>query len=131
MAFNIKSKQLADTTFVHLTDPITDEKLYDEDNAPVGIEIYGKASSQYRSALAALSRKQLARKGKAQSFETNVEDNVDILVAISKAAVNFDYEGEAINSPLVFKRLYSDATLFWIKDQIQNALEDNSAFTKA
>lgn len=127
MAFNIKTKKVSDTTFLHLRDPSTDEKIFDN-GAPVGIHLYGKASKQYRQALSELSRKGLQRKGKAQSFETNVEDNIGILVSISQSVENMDADGKPIMSAEDFKELYSDPSLFWIKDQVQETLEDTSAF---
>jgi hypothetical protein len=51
MTFNIKSKAISDATFLHLRDVATDEKLYDEKDQPIGIDMYGKASKQYRQAL--------------------------------------------------------------------------------
>lgn len=130
MAFNITSKAVSETTFLHLRDPATDEKLFDEAGNKVGIHLYGKASKQYRQALSELSRKGLQRKNKPQSFETNVEDNVSILVAISKSGENFDYNGDALDTAAAFTKLYSDSTLFWLKDQVQETLEDTSAFLK-
>lgn len=127
MAFNITTTAVVETTRVHLTDA-NDEKLYDENGAPVEIEIYGKASKQYRQALSELSRKSLQRKNKPQSFATNIEDNLDILVAISKAAHNFDMGNGPIDTPEAFKALYSDSKLFFIKDAVQSALEDNANF---
>ncbi len=130
MAFNIKSQAVVDTAFLHLRDAVTDEKILDETGKPVGIELYGKASKQYRQALSELSRKALQRKNKPQSFETNVEDNVGILVSISKKAVNMDYEGKPIDSAAMFTTLYSDPTLYFVKDQVQEFLEDTAAFTQ-
>lgn len=128
MAFNIKSKQVAETAVLHLVDPETDTKLFDDEGKAVTIEIYGKASKQYRDALSGLSRKTLQRKGKPQSFETNVEDNVDILVAISKTS-NLELEdGTPVATAAAFKALYSDSSLFWIKDQVQTFLEDTVSF---
>lgn len=131
MSFNIKSKAASsDATFLHLRDVVTGEKLYDEDNQPVGIDLYGKASKQYRQALSALSRKAMQRKNKQQSFEVNVEDNNELLAMISKKAVNFDYEGKAIDTNAMFMTLYNDAELYWVKDQVQEILDDDAAFMK-
>lgn len=128
MAFNISSKVVPDTTVLHLVDPVSDAKLYDEDGAAVTITIYGKASKQYRDALAALNRKNIARKGKPQAFETNVEDNVEILVSISKTSNLALGDGTPVTSPSAFKALYNDPGLYWIKDQVQATLEDTAAF---
>lgn len=130
MTYNIKSQAVSDTTFMHLRDPSTDEAIVDDKGNAVGIEIYGKASAQYRRALSELSRKSLARKGKPQSFETNVEDNIALLAAISKEAVNLDYDGTPVDSPAMFIKMYSDPSLYFLKDQVGEALEDTGAFTQ-
>lgn len=127
MAFNITSAAVVETTLVHLVDA-NDEKLYDEAGAAVMIEIFGKASKAYKNALSELSRKNLQRKGKPQSFSTNVEDNIELLVAISKTSHNLEMDGEAVDSPAAFKALYSNPHLFFIKDAVQAALEDNANF---
>lgn len=127
MALNLKTKTVVETAPVHLEDAVG-EKLYDENGNPVIINIYGKSSKQYKQALADLNRKNINRKGKQQSFATNVEDNVDILVAITKSAENVDMGNGPIDTPAAFKELYSDSGLFFVKDQIQAALEDNENF---
>ncbi len=130
MSFNINSRKVAEVTRLHLVDFETGEKMYADEakTEKLEIEVYGKASVQYKNALGALSRKNLVRRGKPQSFETNVEDNTEILVAISKAAHNFDDDGQAIDNPAAFRKLYSNPNLFWIKDQVQEVLEDTAAF---
>lgn len=127
MTFNISSKKVNDTAVLHLVDPETDTKMYDAEGKEVTITLYGKASKQYRDALAALSRKNLARKNKPQSFETNVEDNIEILVAISKTST-LEMDGESVSTAATFRKLYSDSGLFWIKDQVQEKLDDTAAF---
>lgn len=129
MSFNIKKRALSETTFVHLCDPETGVELFDDDKQAVGITICGKASAEYRDAIAELSRKGLTRKNRPQSFDTQVKDNVDILVSISKSAT-FEYEGVAVDTAEMFNKLYSDRTLFWIKDAVQEALEDAANFTQ-
>lgn len=130
MSFNISKLAVTDTTTLQLVNPATEVKLYadEAETLPLEIVMYGKSSKQYRAALSALSRKGLARKGKPQTFETNVEDNVEILVAISKKANNFDLNGAPIDNPEAFRELYSDNSLFWIKDQVQAELENVEAF---
>jgi hypothetical protein len=128
MAFKISSKAVQPVATLHLVDPETDTKLYDDNGEAVVIEVYGKASKQYRDALAALARKHLMRKGKPQSFDTNIEDNVEILVAISKTSNLELADGTPVTNADAFRKLYSDASLFWIKDQVQELLEDTAAF---
>jgi hypothetical protein len=128
MSFNIATKIVSPTTILTLTDPETGGKLVDDKGEVANIELYGKASKQYRDALANLARKTQIRKNKAQSFETNVEDNVEILVAISKTSNLTLADGTPVTTPAAFKSLYSEPGLFWIKDQVQDTLEDTAAF---
>ncbi len=131
MSFNISKKAVSATTFLHLLDPATDEKLYDTDEqgnkVPVGINLFGKASAQYRQALSQLSKKGLLRKNKPQSFEVNVEDSTEILVAISQSS-NLNIDGVPVNDAKSFLTLYNEPTLFWVKEQVQATLEDTAAF---
>lgn len=130
MTFNINKKSIAESTRLHLEDPETGLKMFadDEKTKPLEISLYGKASKQYRQALSDLSRKVVARKNKVQSFETSIDDNVEILVAISIAAHNFSDDDNEINTPEAFRKLYSNPCLYWIKDQVQAALESDAAF---
>ena len=133
MSFNISTKAVSTTTFLHLLDPATDEKLYDVDadgnKSPVGINLYGKASAQYRQALSQLSKKNLMRKNKPQSFETNVDDNNEILVAISQSS-NLNIDGVPVDNAKTFTKLYDEPSLFWVKEQVQATLDDTAAFTQ-
>lgn len=126
MAFNIESAAVAETTRIHLEDAVGN-KIFDGDK-PVEIEVYGKGSKQYRNALAALSRKNTQRKGKQQSFETNVEDGVEILVTISKTSHNLEIAGTPVTTPEAFRQMYSNPSLFFINDQVQATLDDNGNF---
>lgn len=127
MALNLKSVAAVETTRVHLVDA-SGEHLYDDAGNKVEIEIYGKASKQYRQALAELNRKNIQRKGKAQPYSVNLEDSVEILVAITKAAYNLDMGDGPLETNDQFRALYSDTGLFFIKDAIQEALEDGANF---
>lgn len=129
MALNIKKSGVVETTKVHLVDA-EGEKLFDEEGNAAQIELFGKASKQYKQALSALNRKNIERKGKPQPYSVNVEDSIEVLVAVTKAAYNFDMGDGPIDTPAKFKELYSDPTLFFIKETVQEALEDNANFTQ-
>lgn len=133
MSFNITTKAIKETAIVQLIDPNTEFPMFEdkEETKPLTIEIYGKASKQYRAALSALSRKSVARKGKAGTFEQNVADNNELLAAISKEAKNFDFgDGIPINTQEQFLKLYSDNSLYFIKDQVSSALEGDAFLQK-
>jgi hypothetical protein len=131
MAFNIKTKALNDRATLTLVDIETDLPLFADDaqKEPLQITLYGKASKQYKSALAKLSKKSQARKGKNPSFDESVADNNELLSAISKEAFNFDMgDGVAINTYEKFIELYSDASLYWVRDQASAFLEETEGF---
>lgn len=129
--FNLKSRAVKESAFVHLRDPESGEKLHDDEGNAVGVEIYGKASAQYKTALSNLNRKNTMRKGRAPSFEEAVEDNIAILVAITKGVQNLDLEGKVPTTSADVKAMYSEADLYWVKDQVQEGLEDTSAFMQS
>lgn len=131
MAFNIKQLAVKDTAILHLVDPTTSEPLYADDKKtlPLTIEVCGKASKESRSALAALSRKHVARKGKEASFEDNVSDNNKYLAQLSKEASNFDMgDGVSIDTFEKFVELYNTDSLYWIRSQVSDFLGDESSF---
>lgn len=130
MAFNINSKEVSETTLLHLVDPATDEKMYadDKEKEPLTIELYSKGSKQYRNALAAVKRKSVKRNNKVQSLEVDIEDNAEFLATVSKVAVNFDMNGKPIDSYEAFKELYGNPKLFWIRDQVDATIQDTANF---
>jgi len=131
MSFNITSKSLNDQATFTLVDPDTGAQMFSDDaeTQPLQITLYGKASKQYKNALSKLSKKSQARKGKQPSFDESVADNNELLAAISKEALNFDLgDGVAINTPEKFIELYSNAGLYWIRDQASAFLEETGSF---
>lgn len=129
--FNIFSKQLQDTTTLHLTDPETGLHMYadEAETKPLTIELYGRSSKQYRNWMAATLRKQEAdKKKKAKSLDETLDDNAEFLATVSIRANNFDMAGVAIDSKEMFKKLYADPSLLWIGEQVSETLGDNAAF---
>jgi len=128
--FNIKAKQIQETARLHLRDPETDVALYadDKEKLPLEILVAGKASKAYRNAVSELSRKQAGRNGKA-TFEQNVEANNKLLATVCQEAFNFDLgDGVPINNTDKFVELFSDPTLYWVKDQVSAFLEVDASF---
>lgn len=134
MAFNIKARALADTTVIILKDPDTEMELFadDEQTKPLTIELYGRASKQYKNHMSGIMRKLEANKRKNKqdnrSYEEMLEDSAELLSALTIKVTNFDYEGEAIVGKEMFKKLYLDPSLSWIGDQVTAALDDNGNF---
>ena len=134
MAFNLSTLSLKETSIVHLTHPETGEKLYDNGDLklPVQIEVYGTASKAYRNKLREIQNERMkinAKPGKAKtiSVEKVEENSIDLLVAASIRGINIDYQGKPLEGE-TFRELYNDISLDWVKTQVSDAVEDVKAF---
>lgn len=127
---NIDSLALKDTTLLQLRHPVSDELLWEdkEQTKPVGINLYGPASKQYRNAISALQNRQLRRGKKNVNAETLREESIGLLVSCSENGVNLEYNGAALDSADAFREFYSDPKFAWAKEQVDNALGDPANF---
>jgi hypothetical protein len=130
MALDLSTLALSESTEYQLRHPGTDELLFadEEKTQPITAIIYGTSSKQHRNAITALQNKILKR-GKAKgTAESMREDGIDILVACTDRFNNLTYNGAAVNTDATLRALYSDPQFGWIKSQIEEAIEDTSAF---
>lgn len=138
MAFNLSTLATKESTTVHLRHPATDELLFDEikeadgsvTSLPVTIDIYGPSSSVFRNLILEMSDRQ-AKRGKTKlSAEANRKEGIALLAACSIKAHNFaiDDEGTVVDSEAAFKKLYSDPTFAWVKEQVDSAMGDYGNF---
>ena len=131
MAFNINSKVLKQTAVCTLVDVDTGATLYADDaqTLPLEFVISGKASKAYKNAMISVMRANERLRGKEPTFEQNVASNQLILATVSVEAHNFDLgDGEPINSKEKFLELYSNDGLYWIREQVQTFLNEDSNF---
>lgn len=140
--FNLATKQLADTTFLHLCDPADDSPLYATDDKtgevdetkPAGITLYGRTSKQYRQWLSkTLTRNQKEAdmnrgKIKAKPLEVTLKENAQFLASVSISCKNLDLDGVEIDNEAMFIQLYSDPRFDWIGKQVSEALNDDKNF---
>lgn len=124
MSFNINDLQLNDTTTFTLTSPGTGEYLYAgaNESLPLTVTIYGRSSKQYRQWLAAANRAKLARGKKTMTTEAEQIETAEFLAVVTKSVANFDLDGAAIDTDEMKKKLYLNPGLFWIGDQVAEAL---------
>lgn len=135
MAFDLtKAAGLAlkDTYELQLKNPVSEELLFDDDKKAVTITLYGKSSKQYRNAVTAMQNRELRRKLKKDSAtaEQIQEESTSLLVACS-ATSTLEIDGVAVNDKDSFKQLYTDVRFSWIRDQVDEALGDQSNFLQA
>lgn len=139
--FNLSTKKLLDTTFLHLRDPADDSLLYGTDDKgnsdeskPCTIELYGRSSKQYRQwmskTLMKAEKEKEANRGKvkAKPLEVTLKENAQFLATVSIACKNIDLDGAEIDSEAMFIDLYSNPALSWIGEQVSEALSENSNF---
>lgn len=131
--FDISKLATKETTTVPLRHPDTDEPLFAdaEKKKPIQVTIYGSGSSTYRNALTAMQNRQLKRNKKQVSAEVLREETTELLVTCSVSADNFDYKGTPLTTKQAWTDLYNDPTLSWVREQVETAQGDVSAFLQS
>lgn len=138
MTFEISSLALSEETTVQLTHPVTDMPLFapvgkgeDPESKPVQVTVKGEASQAYRKAVDAMMKKN-AKRGKREATPDEMrEQSVEFLTALSVRIDNMTLDGEPVDTPDAFRKLYSDPRYDWLKTQINAAIGDTASFLKA
>jgi hypothetical protein len=137
MTFEISSLALSEETTVQLTHPVTDMPLFapvgkgeDPESKPVQVTVKGEASQAYRKAVDAMMKKN-AKRGKREATPDEMrEQSVEFLTALSVKIDNMTLDGEPVDTPDAFRKLYSDPRYDWLKTQINTAIGDTASFLK-
>ena len=121
----------SDIVEVTLLHPNTGEILSNPDKTPMTITLYAPHSKVYKSAMHEQTNKQIKKvKGGNKTLDITAEDieqsSLEVLVKITKAW-NITYKGE---TPKLNKTKDVYEEVFWIKDQIEEALKSSLDFTK-
>jgi hypothetical protein len=119
-----------DTVDIILKHPNTDEDLKNDDKTPMVITMYAPHSKQYKAAMHEQTNKQLKKSKGGKKVDITAEEledsSLDVLVKATKEW-NITYKGKV--PPLTkAKEVYQE--VFWIKNQIEEALSDFLDFTK-
>lgn len=128
--FNIASLSLKDSGVIHLRHPVTDEQLYVDEakTKPIEIVVYSSASKQYRDYITAMQNRHLKRDKKKITAEVMQEENIELITTCSIKANNFKYNSLELTTPDAFRTMYRDASLSWVKDQVEAFLGDTASF---
>lgn len=130
--FELTDLAVKDTMELHLRHPATSELLYadEEKTKPVSITLHGKSSKPYRTVVTAMQNRNLRRKQKGEkaSAEQMLEEGLEMLVSISADSDNLSVDGKPVKTPEQFRKLYSTPKLFWVKEQVDEAVVDVSNF---
>ena len=126
-------KPTSNTVEVTLKHPNTGKTLKNDDKSPMTITLYASHSKEYKSVMHEQTNKRLKdmQKGKIQDITAQdmEEATLNTLSRITYSwDITHDKEKPELSSDKA-KQLYEE--VFWIKDQIEEALADSLDFTKA
>lgn len=117
--------------FEQMSDPENEGKTIDNPDEPVGVEIYGADSEQFKKyqrksrdqGIDAMSRRQRIR---AELIEENA---LDALAACIKSIRNISWKGQKLEAPRDNKKMLK--VMPWAEDQIDRAMGDRTRFMPA
>jgi dGTP triphosphohydrolase len=126
-------KPTSDTVDVLLKHPTTFEPLTNEDGSNMVITVYAPHSKDYKSAMHEQTNKRLKQsqaKKKVEFTSEDLEDSTLSLLANVTKSWKITYGGvkPQLTIPKA-KEVYAE--VFWIKDQIEEAVADSLDFTNA
>lgn len=137
MSFELNQLAMSDETTLHLEHPATNAPLFapvkkgeDPESKPVEIVLRGSASQAYARAVDTMMKQSAKRGNRAATPKEAREQNTEFLVALSVVAKNLTLDGEPLDNPEAFRKLYSDARYDWIKEQVNKVLASPEAFLK-
>jgi hypothetical protein len=126
-------KPKADTIEVILNHPVTLEPIAKEDGTEMSITVYAPHSKVYKEALHEQINRRLQKAQKSKKFSlTSEEAEQSALEVLSRVTKEWDIVLGGKTPKLDFQSavdLYRDYP--WIKDQVEEALNDTASFLKA
>ena len=126
-------KPTSDTVEVLLVHPSTLESLTNQDGSEMSITVYAPHTKEYKAVMHEHTNKRIAKASKRKATNFSAEElesaTIDLLVRTT-AAWDITYDGKKPKlTPALCKEVYTN--LFWIKDQIEEAVADSVDVTKA
>ncbi len=129
----INLKPTSDTVEVKLVHPNTGDTLKNDDKTDMTITVHASHSKEYKTVLHEQTNKRLKAMQSGKKQEITAQDMEEAtLTLLSKVTAdwNITYDGEKPKLTVAkAKDLYDE--VFWIKDQIEEAVADSLDFTKA
>ena len=126
-------KPTSDTVEVKLVHPNTGDTLKNDDKTDMTTTVHASHSKEYKTALHEQTNKRLKAMQSGKKQEITAQDMEEAtLTLLSKVTAdwNITYGGEKPKLTVAkAKDLYDQ--VFWIKDQIEEAVADSLDFTKA
>ena len=126
-------KPTSDTVEVTLKHPNTGTTHKNDDKTPMTITVYASHSKEHKAVMHEQTNKRLKamQGGKKQEFTAqDIEEATLTLLSKITSEWNITYGGENPKlSVAKAKEIYDE--VFWIKDQVEEALAESLDFTKA
>lgn len=123
----------SDTVDVNIVHPTTLEPLLNDNSEPMVITMYAPHSKEYKAAVHEQTNKRLKQAQSKKKVDLTAEDIEDAtldLFAKTTKSWNITYDGEEPDfSVSKAKEIYSE--VFWIRDQIDEAVSNSLNFKKA
>lgn len=124
-------KPTSDTVDVILKHPSTFEELTNEDGSPMVITVYAPHSKEYKSLVHEQTNRRLKQAQSKKKMEITAEDlEASGLEMLAKSTVSWaiTYDGKKPKfSVALAKEIYQE--VFWIRDQIEEAVANSLDFT--
>ena len=125
-------KPTSDTVDVLLKHPTTFEPLTNEDGSIMVITVYAPHSKEYKSAMHEQTNKRLKQSQAKKKVDFTSEDlEESTLTLLAKVTKSWKITYGGVKPQLTIpkaKEVYAE--VFWIKDQIEEAVADSLDFTK-
>lgn len=127
-------KPQSDTITVELKHPSTGETLLNPDDTPMTITVWASHSKEYKAVIHAAANKRLkkAAKTKNKQVEMTIEEieqqGIELAVQIIKDwNITYDDSKPELTTEFATK-VYSE--LFWVREQVDEAVESIDVFTQ-
>jgi hypothetical protein len=125
-------KPTSDVVEVEIKHPTTLDVLLNEDGTPMTITMYAPHAKEYKSLVHAQTNKRLKQAQSKKKMDITAEDLEESALGILADATkswNITYGGVKPKLTVAkAKEIYDE--VFWIKDQIEEAVADSLDFTK-
>ena len=123
----------SDEIVVTIKHPATGEVLKNDDKSDMTITIYAPHSKEYKKVLHEMTNKRLKKmqaKGKNEITAEEIEEATLDTLAKTTKEWNITYGGEVPKMTVAKAKEVYDS-VFWIKAQIEGAVDDSLGFMKA
>jgi hypothetical protein len=119
----------ADVTLLH---PITRQPLRDKDGNVAYVRVVSLDSPEVQAVQKQAINKRLNARGRTKMTADELEaERAETLVAATKGWYLVSMEGDKLDvpySPALARNLYTDARFTWIREQVNEAVEDRATF---